>query len=154
MYSFNSSEIVQSKNTNLLIFEGSQHGKLLSFSAGGDILMGRNIIARSVSWLTGGGITTGCLSRREKSNQIRESDRLYLVNIYRAQHLLHLLSSRLQVVTIMDGAVMGSGVLFGLNATHSVVTERTYWGLPEVREEQTSSEPHHELCPGQHSRDA
>ena len=32
----------------------------------------------------------------------------------------------------MDGAVMGSGVLFGLNATHSVVTERTYWGLPEV----------------------
>ena len=48
MYSFNSSEIAQSKNTNLLIFEGSQHGKLLSFSAGGDILMGRNIIARSV----------------------------------------------------------------------------------------------------------
>ena len=32
----------------------------------------------------------------------------------------------------MDGAVMGSGVLFGLNATHSVVTERTFWGLPEV----------------------
>ena len=87
-------------------------------------------------------MTTGCLSRREKSNQIRESDRLYLVNIYRAQHLLHLLSSRLQVVTIMDGAVMGSGVLFGLNATHSVVTERTYWGLPEVGSRGTKHSVH------------
>ena len=75
---------------------------------------------------------TECCVRREKYQEIRETDRLYLVNIYRAQHLLHLLSSRLQAVTIMDGAVMGSGVLFGLNATHSVVTERTYWGLPEV----------------------
>ena len=70
--------------------------------------------------------------RREKYNEIRETDRLYLVNIYRAQHLIHLLSTRLQVVSLMDGAVMGSGVLFGLNATHSVVTERTFWGLPEV----------------------
>ena len=94
------------------------------------------------------------LARREKYNKIRETDRLYLVNIYRAQHLLHLLSTRIQVVSLMDGAVMGSGVLFGLNASHSVVTERTYWGLPEVREEQTCPEPHHELCPGQHSWDA
>ena len=75
---------------------------------------------------------TECCVRREKYQEIRETDRLYLVNIYRAQHLLHLLSTHIQVVTLMDGAVMGSGVLFGLNATHSVVTERTFWGLPEV----------------------
>ena len=36
------------------------------------------------------------------------------------------------VLSLMDGTVMGSGVLFGLNASHSVVTERTFWGLPEV----------------------
>ena len=43
-----SSEILQSRNTNLLILEGSQHGKMQSFTAGGDILMGRNIIHRSL----------------------------------------------------------------------------------------------------------
>ena len=72
--------------------------------------------------------------RREKYNEIRETDRLYLVNIYRAQHMLSTISASpdMSVLSLMDGAVMGSGVLFGLNASNSVVTERTFWGLPEV----------------------
>ena len=36
------------------------------------------------------------------------------------------------VVSLMDGAVMGSGALFGLNSNWSVVTERSVWGIPEV----------------------
>ena len=64
-------------------------------------------------------------SRHEKYNSIAESERLYLVNIYRTQHYLHQLSSALPVVSIMDGAVMGSGTMFGLNSTWSVATERS-----------------------------
>ena len=41
-------------------------------------------------------------------------------------------SRRATTVTIMDGLTMGSAVLFGLNSSYSVATERTVWATPEV----------------------
>ena len=71
--------------------------------------------------------------RHEQTGQIAETERLYLVNIYRTQHLTKRVSSTgAGVVSLMDGAVMGSGTLFGLNSNWSVVTERSVWGIPEV----------------------
>ena len=56
------------------------------------------------------------------------------MNIYRAQHYISRLAhqSMVPVVSLINGAVMGSGTMFGLNSTWSVVTERTMWSLPEV----------------------
>ena len=71
--------------------------------------------------------------RHEQTGRIAEAERLYLVNIYRTQHLTKRVSSAgAGVVSLMDGAVMGSGALFGLNSNWSVVTERSVWGIPEV----------------------
>ena len=72
--------------------------------------------------------------RHEQTGRIAEAERLYLVNIYRTQHLTNRVSSAgAGVVSLMDGAVMGSGTLFGLNSNWSVVTERSVWGIPEVK---------------------
>ena len=54
------------------------------------------------------------------------------MNIYRTQHYISQLQSIVPVVSLINGAVMGSGTMFGLNSTWSVVTERTMWALPEV----------------------
>ena len=41
------SEVIRQGNSDLLLFEGSKAGKkLYSFTTGGDLLMGRNIIRR------------------------------------------------------------------------------------------------------------
>ena len=110
------SKIVTESSTDVLVIEGSNdRGKNYAFTTGGDLLMGRNII-----------------DRKEKTNTITEQERLYLVNIYRTQHYLHKLGKDITVVSLMDGASMGSGVLFGLNSTFSVATERTVWAIPEV----------------------
>ena len=63
---------------------------------------------------------------------IAEAERLYLVNIYRAQQLASSLATTATVLSLMDGLVMGSGTMFGLNSSHSLATERTVWALPEV----------------------
>jgi len=110
------SEVIRQGNSDLLLFEGSKAGKkLYSFTTGGDLLMGRNIIRR-----------------HEKYNRIAESERLYLVNIYRTQHYISRLKATIPVISLINGAAMGSGTLFGLNSTWSVVTERSLWSLPEV----------------------
>ena len=76
--------------------------------------------------------------RHEQTGRIAEADRLYLVNIYRTQHLTKRVSSAgAGAVSLMDGVVMGSGALFGLNSNWSVVTERSVWGIPEVSREQS-----------------
>ena len=126
-------------NTNLVLFEGSKAGKkLYSFTTGGDLLMGRNIIRR---WGHCAVLMRALLynitvnvSRHEKYNRIAESERLYLINIYRTQHCIHRIKSQLNVpvVSLMNGTVMGSGTMFGLNSTFSVATERSVWALPEV----------------------
>ena len=47
---FDDSDAVQQRKTELVLLEGSSAGnKLFSFTTGGDLLMGRNIIRRSVS---------------------------------------------------------------------------------------------------------
>ena len=110
------SNIVTESSADVLVIEGSNNrGKNYAFTTGGDLLMGRNII-----------------ERKEKTNTITEKERLYLVNIYRTQHYLHKLGKEISVISLMDGASMGSGVLFGLNSTFSVATERTVWAIPEV----------------------
>ena len=110
------SKIIQEKSTNMLTIEGSnQKNKNHAFTTGGDLLMGLNIIYR-----------------KEKTDIISTEERLYLVNIYRAQHYLHKLGKDIPVISMMDGVSMGSGVLFGLNSTFSVATERTVWSIPEV----------------------
>ena len=70
--------------------------------------------------------------RYEKYGVIAEAERLYLVNIYRAQQLASSLATTATVLSLMDGLVMGSGTMFGLNSSHSLATERTVWALPEV----------------------
>ena len=70
--------------------------------------------------------------RMEKANYISEDERLYYVNIYRVQHFLHRLAKDIVVISFMNGAAMGSGVLYGLNTTFSIATEKTVWSLPEV----------------------
>ena len=110
------SKIIQEKSTNMLTIEGSnQKNKNHAFTTRGDLLMGLNIIYR-----------------KEKTDIISTEERLYLVNIYRAQHYLHKLGKDIPVISMMDGVSMGSGVLFGLNSTFSVATERTVWSIPEV----------------------
>ena len=43
------SEVIKNGNSELVLFEGSNTGKkMYSFTTGGDLLMGRNIIRRSV----------------------------------------------------------------------------------------------------------
>ena len=130
---FHLSDVIKNGNTELVLLEGSKAGsKLYSFTTGGDLLMGRNIIRRFVVRLTNSISHDGNGCRHEKYGTIAERERLYLVNIYRAQHYLHHLHSLLPVVSLMNGAVMGSGTMFGLNSTWSVATERTVWALPEV----------------------
>jgi len=110
------SNIVTDQGTDMLVIEGSNHkNKNHAFTTGGDLLMGWNII-----------------DRKEKTDTISEQERLYLVNIYRTQHYLHKLGKAKNVISFMDGVSMGSGVLFGLNSTFSVATERTVWSIPEV----------------------
>lgn len=130
--------MIRNGNNNLVLFEGSKAGKLYSFTTGGDLLMGRNIIRR---WGHCAVLMRALLYnltvnvfRHEKYNRIAESERLYLVNIYRTQHYIHHLNKELNVpvVSLMNGTVMGSGAMFGLNSTWSVATERSVWALPEV----------------------
>ena len=110
------SKILVGSSADILVIEGSSYrDKNHAFTTGGDLLMGRNII-----------------DRKEKTNTITEQERLYLVNIYRTQHYLHKLGKDITVISLMDGASMGSGVLFGLNSSFSVATERTVWSIPEV----------------------
>ena len=110
------SNIITGRGINMVIMEGSNYkNKNHAFTTGGDLIMGWNII-----------------DRKEKTDTISMEERLYLVNIYRTQHYLHKLGKEINVVSLMDGASMGSGVLFGLNSTFSVATERTVWSIPEV----------------------
>ena len=47
--SISQSEVIKNGNNELVLFEGSNSGKkMYSFTTGGDLLMGRNIIRRSV----------------------------------------------------------------------------------------------------------
>ena len=110
------SSILREKNANIFTLEGSNHrNKNHAFTTGGDLLMGLNIIYR-----------------REKCDYFSDAERLYYLNIYRIQHFLHNLSKEIVLISLMDGATIGSGVLYGLNTTFSVATERTIWSLPEV----------------------
>jgi len=99
----------------LLIGSVNSSKKNVTFSTGADLIKGWKII-----------------DQKFKKNLITTEDRLYLINFYRTQHLLHHLTRKLTTVTLLDGITMGSAVLFGFNSRFSVATERTIWAAPEV----------------------
>jgi len=103
-------------NLNLLIIGSVNTSKTnVVFSTGADLIKGWRIIDQKL-----------------RKNIIQTDDRLYLINFYRTQHLLHTLKSKIPTVCLMDGITMGASVLFGFNSTYSVATENTVWAVPEV----------------------
>eukprot|EP00092_Neocalanus_flemingeri_P012831 GFUD01013825.1.p1 GENE.GFUD01013825.1~~GFUD01013825.1.p1 ORF type:complete len:401 (+),score=135.32 GFUD01013825.1:113-1315(+) len=99
----------------LLIGSVNTSKKNATFSTGADLIKGWRIIDQKL-----------------RKDSITTEDRLYLINFYRTQHMLHHLTRKLNTVALLDGITMGSAVLFGLNAKFSVATERTVWAVPEV----------------------